>query len=50
MQVYVMFMITNLIEPRTGKLKHFIGNNHPEFCNGTLDSYYFKLTLGSDFL
>ena len=31
-------------------LNHLIGNNRPEFCNGLLDSYFFKLTLGSDLL
>ena len=46
-----MFIITNLIEPRMGKLilNHLTGNNCPEFHNGLLDSYFFKLTLGSDF-
>ena len=31
---YVMFIITNLIEPRMGKLmvNHLIGNGCPEFC------------------
>ena len=29
-------------------LNHLIGNNCPEFHNGLLDSYFFKLTLGSD--
>ena len=45
-----MFMMTNLIEPRTVKLilSHLIGNNCPEFHNGLLYSYFFKLTLGSD--
>ena len=38
---YIMFMITNLIE---------IGYNYPEFHNELLDSYFFKLTLGSDCL
>ena len=49
---YVMFMIYNLIEPRMRKLilNHLIGNNCPEFHNGLLDSYFFKLTLGSDCL
>ena len=47
-----MFMITNLIEPRMGKLilNNLIGNNCPEFYNGLLESYFFKLTLESDFL
>ena len=52
-QVYVMIMIINLIEPRIGKviLNHLTGNNCLEFCNGlTLNSYFFKLTLGSDCL
>ena len=26
------------------------GNNFPEFCNVLLESYFFKLTLGSDYL
>ena len=45
-------MITNLIEPRMGKLilSHLIVNNCLEFRNGLLDSYFFKLTLGSDCL
>ena len=45
-----MLMITNLIEPRTGKLifYHLIGNTSPEFPNGLLDSYFLKLTLGND--
>ena len=48
---YVL-MITNLIEPRVRKLilKHLIGNIFSEFRNGFLDSYFFKLTLGSDCL
>ena len=29
---------------------HLIGNNCPEFRNGHLDCYIFKLTLGSDCL
>ena len=29
---------------------HLIGNNCPEFHNGLLDSYFFKLALGSDCL
>ena len=43
-------MITNLIEPRMGKLNHLFENNCPEFRNGFLDSYFFKLTLESDCL
>ena len=45
----IMFMITNFIETRMGKLLlgHLIGNNYPEFHNGLLDSYFFKPTLGS---
>ena len=45
-------MITNLIEPRMGKLilNYLIGNNCPEFCDGILDSYFIKLTLESDCL
>ena len=47
-----MFMNTSLIEPRMGKLTlhHLIGNNCLEFRNGLLDSYFYKLTLGSDCL
>ena len=47
-----MFLITNLIKSRIGKLifNHLIGNNCLEFCNGFLGSYFFKLTLGSDCL
>ena len=47
-----MFMITNFIEPRMEKLifNHLIGNDCPEFQNRLLDSYFFKLTLGSDCL
>ena len=47
MQVYAMFMITNLIEPRMGKLvlNHLIRNNILEFLNGLLDSYFFKTDL-----
>ena len=43
-------MITNLIKPGMGKLilNHFNRNSFPEFRNGFLDSYFFKLTLGSD--
>ena len=42
-------MIMNLIKPRVGKLllNNLIGNNCPEFRNGRLDSYFFKLTLES---
>ena len=49
---YVMLVITNVIELRMGKLilNHLIGNNYPEFRNGLLDSYFFKVTLGSDCL
>ena len=49
---YVMLVITNVIELRMGKLilNHLIGNNYPEFRSGLLDSYFFKLTLGSDYL
>ena len=47
----VMFMISNLIEPRLGKLiLHLIGNNCPEFRIGPLDNCFFKLTLGSNWL
>ena len=47
-----MFMITNLIEPGMRKLilNHLIGNYCPEFRNGFLDIYLFKLTLESDCL
>ena len=47
-----MFMMTDLIEPRMEKLilNHLIGNNCPVFRNGSLGSYFFKLTLGSDYL
>ena len=47
-----MSVITNLIDPRIRKLilNHLTGNNCPEFCNGFLDTYFFKLTLGSDCL
>ena len=47
-----MFMITNLIGLRIGKLLLgiLIGINWPEFRNRLLDSYFFKLTLGSDCL
>ena len=43
-------MITNLIKPRMRKLilNHLIGNDSPEFHNGLLGSYFFKLNLGSD--
>ena len=45
-------MIFNLIETHMGKLilNHLIGNNCPEFRNGLMDSYFFKLTLGIDYL
>ena len=43
-----MLMITNMIELRMRKL--IIGNNCLEFFNGLLDSYFFKITEGSDFL
>ena len=45
-------MITNLIEPRMGKLilNHLTGNNCQELCNGPPDSYFFRLTFGSDSL
>ena len=45
-------MITNMIELRVGKLtlNHLIGINCPEFRNELLDSYVFKLNLGSDCL
>ena len=43
-----MLMIINLIELRMRKL--IIGNNCPEFFSGLLDSYFFKITEGSDFL
>ena len=48
-QVGVMFMVTNLIEPRMGKLisNNLIGNKCPGFRDGLLGSYFFKLTLGS---
>ena len=47
-----MFMITNSIKPRIGKLilNNLTGNNCPEFCNGLLDSYFFKLTSDGDCL
>ena len=47
-----MFMIINLIEPRMGKLilNHLIENNSPEFRNGFLGRYFFKLILESDYL
>ena len=43
-------MITNLIKPRMRKLilNHLIGNDSPEFHNGLLGCYFFKLNLGSD--
>ena len=31
-------------------LNHFIRNNCPEFSSGLLTKYFFKLTLGSDYL
>ena len=42
-----LFMITNLIELRIGKLilNHFIKNNCPEFPNGILDSYFFQIDI-----
>ena len=45
-------MITNFSKPCMGKLilNHLIENNCPEFHNGFLGSYFFKLTLGSDCL
>ena len=45
-------MITNLMELRMGKviLNRLTGNNCREFCNGPLDSYFFRLTLGNDCL
>ena len=45
-------MATNLIEPCMGKLilNHLTGNNCPDFRKEDLDSYFFKLTLGSDCL
>ena len=45
---YAMYMITNLIEARMGKqiLNDLIENNGLAFWN----SYFFKLTLGSDCL
>ena len=47
-----MFIIANLIEPLMGKLilNYLIGNKYPEFCNEFPDSYFFKLTFGSDCL
>ena len=50
MQVYVIFMITELVEPRMEKLilNHLIENNYTEFRDELLDCYFFKLTLGSD--
>ena len=50
--LYVMLMITNSIEPRMGKLilDQLIVTNCSEFHNGLLDSYFFKLSLGSDCL
>ena len=45
-------MITNLIERHIVKLtiNCLIENNCPEFRNGLLDGYFFKLTLRSDCL
>ena len=50
MQVYVIFMITELVEPRMEKLilNHLTENNCTEFLDGRLDSYFLKLTLRSD--
>ena len=48
MQVYIMFMVTNLIEPCMEKL--IIRNNCPDFRNKLLNSNLFKLTLGRDCL
>ena len=46
-----MLMIINLIEPlKKLILNHLIGNNCPEFRNGLLVNYFFKLTLRSDCL
>ena len=52
MQIYVMFMITYLVELCVGKmiLNHSNENNCPEFGNELLNSYFFKLILGSDCL
>ena len=49
MQVYMMLVIANLIEPCMWKLilNHLKVDNCPEFCNGLLDSYCFKLNLRS---
>ena len=40
-QEHVMLMITNLIEPRKGKLmlNHLTGKNCPEVCIVLLDTY-----------
>ena len=48
----VMFMITHFIKLHMGKLilNHLIGIDCPKFCSGLLDSYFFRLTLGSDCL
>ena len=45
-------MITNLIELFIWKLilNHLIRNNCSEFLNRLLDSYFFMLTLRSDYL
>ena len=50
MQVFVMFMVSNLIELRMRKLipNHLIRNECTELRNGLLDSNFLKLTLGSD--
>ena len=52
MQVYAMFMTNNLIEPCMEKLmlNYLFRNNCPELRSGLLDSYFFRLTLGSDCL
>ena len=49
MQVYMMLVIANLIEPCMWKLilNHLKVDNCPEFCNRLLDSYCFKLNLRS---
>ena len=52
MQIYVMFIITNLIEPRMGKLilNHLIENSCPELAMDFWAVVFFKLTLRSDCL
>ena len=47
-----VFMINNLRKPGTGKviLNHLIGNTRPEFRNGDLGSYFFKLIVESSCL